>query len=405
MRAILDRLPPTPRFCVWELTLRCNMNCLHCGSNAGKPRPGELSTDEALKLCDELAELGCEKVTLLGGEPFIHKDWEKIARRLKANGVRCNAISNGWAFTNPGLVDRIKAAGLTNLALSVDGTQDVHDHLRDRPGSFARVIGAFRMMRKAKMPAAAVTVITRQVFAVIEDLYEQLVDEGVLLWQIQIGVPTGRMGNNRDWLMEPRDMVKVVAFAERVRKEGRIRLDIADNIGYFGPSEQALRAPPGADTIPFWTGCFAGAQNIGIDANGDIKGCLALPSIPKFIEGNIRKKSLREIWEGEDAFAYVRKFKVSDLGGFCRTCEYAELCRGGCTAARFGFTKELQEYPYCLHRVLVEQRKKDGAVPLAQLREYLAENGYPKALAAPKKNQKKKKGARKAPASMRAPRT
>jgi MoaA/NifB/PqqE/SkfB family radical SAM enzyme len=116
-----------PRFVVWELTLRCNMHCAHCGSAAGKMRGHELEHQEALQLCDQLGALGCERLTLLGGEPLIRDDWEALTARLQAAGVRVNVITNGWMTADRSLVQRIKDAGLTTFALSIDGYGDRHD--------------------------------------------------------------------------------------------------------------------------------------------------------------------------------------------------------------------------------------------------------------------------------------
>ena len=69
MIGLLKRLGYAPRTCVWELTLACNMNCRHCGSRAGKARPDELTQPEALRLCQDLADLGVKRLTLGGGEP------------------------------------------------------------------------------------------------------------------------------------------------------------------------------------------------------------------------------------------------------------------------------------------------------------------------------------------------
>ena len=55
-----------PRAAVWEITLRCNMRCQHCGSRAGKKRRDELTLAEALKLCEDLAAMGCRRLTLSG---------------------------------------------------------------------------------------------------------------------------------------------------------------------------------------------------------------------------------------------------------------------------------------------------------------------------------------------------
>ena len=75
-----------PEFCVWELTLKCNMRCKHCGSMAGKARENELTVDECLNVAEQLSDLGCKNVTLIGGEVFLYKGWEKISRKLSDNG-------------------------------------------------------------------------------------------------------------------------------------------------------------------------------------------------------------------------------------------------------------------------------------------------------------------------------
>src|SRR5579863_9731448 len=59
-----------PLYAVWEITLRCDLACKHCGSRAGRAREGELTTGEALDLVRQMAELGVKEVTLIGGEAY-----------------------------------------------------------------------------------------------------------------------------------------------------------------------------------------------------------------------------------------------------------------------------------------------------------------------------------------------
>ena len=40
------------------MTLACDLACRHCGSRAGRARPDELTTAEALNLVDQMADLG-----------------------------------------------------------------------------------------------------------------------------------------------------------------------------------------------------------------------------------------------------------------------------------------------------------------------------------------------------------
>ena len=76
-----------PRTCVWELSLLCDLRCKHCGSYAGAKREDELTGDELRRVADQLIDIGCELVTLGGGEPTLHPLWAELGRRLTDGGV------------------------------------------------------------------------------------------------------------------------------------------------------------------------------------------------------------------------------------------------------------------------------------------------------------------------------
>ena len=81
---------------LWEITLRCNLKCFHCEFSAGNALPDELSTQEALGLCEALDNIQCKRVVLLGGEPFLRNDWDIIAKKIKDLGMELGFISNGY---------------------------------------------------------------------------------------------------------------------------------------------------------------------------------------------------------------------------------------------------------------------------------------------------------------------
>ncbi len=96
MIKLYERLGFKPRQAVWELTLRCNLRCRHCGSRAGRARDDELTLEEMLRVADALAELECRFVTLSGGEPLMRPEWPLIAERLISHGVlgRCSGCND-----------------------------------------------------------------------------------------------------------------------------------------------------------------------------------------------------------------------------------------------------------------------------------------------------------------------
>lgn len=340
-----------PRFVVWELTLACNMRCEHCGSAAGKPRPDELSLDEMLGVCDALGELGCERVTLLGGEPLIHPHWPEVARRIRQNGFRANVITNGWTLHRPELCDAIAAAELSIVGISLDGLAPHHDALRRRPGSFERIMRGIALLQQRRVPVAITTVITAQTIDDLPALHDLLEQKGVRVWQLQIANPLGRLERGDPLLLSPERLPELLDFVvAKKRAAGPLRIDIADNVGYFGAPEEAgiRQKPSGKGSV--WTGCHAGIQAMGLDANGDVKGCQSLPSTPPFIEGNVRQRPLAEIWNDPEAFAYTRRFSPELLQGECARCPYGALCKAGCTSAALAHSGSVGDNPMCLQR-------------------------------------------------------
>jgi MoaA/NifB/PqqE/SkfB family radical SAM enzyme len=77
----------------------CDLACRHCGSRAGRARPDELTTDEALDLVRQMAELGTKEVTLIGGEAYLRDDWTTIARAVAPTAWSCTMTTGGRGIT------------------------------------------------------------------------------------------------------------------------------------------------------------------------------------------------------------------------------------------------------------------------------------------------------------------
>ena len=166
-----------PVTAVWEITMGCNMRCKHCGSSCHSALPDELTTTEALALCDDLGKLGLQWVTLSGGEPTTRKDWHLIAARLTQNGVIPNIITNGWLF-NEEILEQAINAGVGTIAFSVDGLQETHDFIR-REGSYQRIMRAIELCRSRNMEVTAITTINKMNLSELIGLKQELVLRGV----------------------------------------------------------------------------------------------------------------------------------------------------------------------------------------------------------------------------------
>lgn len=331
------------------------MSCFHCGSFAGVPREGELTTEEAVRLADELAALGCKKVTLSGGEPILRPDWYIIARRFVDLGVRTNIISNGWNWSDEH-VRVAKDVGLATVGFSLDGFENTHDTVRCG-GSFKRVVSALQNCRAGGLVTGVVTHVNRLNMHDLTPLREFLGGLGASAWQVQIGNPSGSMRKHPELVVPPEEILRLVPEIAGLREDvgSRPVIHPGDNVGYYGVFEKALR-DQGAQ-IDFWIGCRAGCSVIGIESNGNVKGCLSLPSAlhgkDVFVEGNVRDTPLAELWCREGAFPYNRTFDMQNLGGFCAVCRYNDICRGGCAWTAYSHTENRWDNPYCFYRQAV----------------------------------------------------
>jgi radical SAM protein with 4Fe4S-binding SPASM domain len=128
-------------------------------------------------------------------------------------------------------------------------------------------------------------------------------------------------------------------------------------MGYYTDLEEKLR--PGTP----WHGCHAGLRTVGLTSNGGVTGCLSLQA-PEYIEGNLRKRKLKDIWFDPKLFAYNRDFKEEDLEGYCKECIHRLKCQAGCRNTACSFTGSAHENIYCAYRIRMGKIPKRRIKPM-----------------------------------------
>ena len=348
-------------YAVWEITLKCNLACSHCGSRAGQARTKELSTEEALDVVRQLAEVGIKEVTLIGGEAFMRSDWLEIAKAITDAGMICGMTTGGFGISLE-TARRMKEAGIRTVSVSVDGgTPETHDNQRGKKGAWHSAFRTMSHLKEVGIYFGCNTQINRLSAPEFPIIYERIRDAGAKAWQIQLTVPMGNAADNADMLLQPYELLDIYPMLARVAKRAKqegVRIQAGNNIGYYGPYERLLRG--GGDEWTFWQGCGAGLNTLGIEADGAIKGCPSLPTAA-YTGGNIRDRSLREIVEQTEELKFNLKAGTSEgtnhMWGFCKTCEFAELCRGGCSWTAHVLFDRRGNNPYCHHRALKQAKQ------------------------------------------------
>jgi radical SAM protein with 4Fe4S-binding SPASM domain len=353
-----------PAYVVWEITLRCDQPCAHCGSRAGGPRSDELSTQEALGIVEQLRAQKTREVVLIGGEAYLHDGFLDIVRALRAAGIRAS-VTTGGRGVDAELARAMKDAGVHTTSVSIDGLEKSHDLIRRAKSSFQSATRALEHLRDAGIAIAANTNVNRINRGDLEALYEHLRGLGIKAWQIQITAALGRAADRPAMLLQPYDLLDVVpriaALKKRAYADG-ITILPGNNLGYFGPEEALLRSLKEGGRDHF-VGCQAGQRVLGIESDGAVKGCPSLQTYA-YVGGNLRDKPLADIWNESPELAFTRRRTVDDLWGFCRTCPFADVCMGGCSFTAHALFGRPGNNPYCHFRArtLAAQTKRERLV-------------------------------------------
>ena len=316
--------PPLNIF--WELTAECNLRCLHCVVSAGKKLSKELSTERCLFLAHEMADFGVQGIAFSGGEPLVHKDFRKIAERVKELGLGIQVATNGTLVTSK-IAYWLKDLD-AEIQVSLDGSNSkIHDYMRPGHEAFKRSIQGIKRLVAAGHEVMIGTVLSNINIKDIPSILRLAEEIGVTHFRLIPFVPKGRGEKHTNIEVSPQDVKNVVQYLHDARSKVRVKIIDLE-------FEESLYSRPKQDTyVPErGLGCHGAVGYATITPSGELLPC-------HFFEGvradNIEKASFREVWERSRFLNYFRNLTISDLHGKCRKCPYISSCAGGCRAVNF----------------------------------------------------------------------
>ena len=311
-----------PRYVEWQITAKCNLNCIHC-SSAGRTPQTDLSTRAAMSLVYELLDAGIKSITLSGGEPLLHDDWEMITGVLKENSVSVQMISNGQQLGDDA-ARKLKRLGVNFVWLSLDGPEQAHNTIRRHRRAYNRVMDAATRLEQAEVPYGFMTTLLTINYDQLPELSEIIQERSSALWQIWLG---NKCNIAPIWL-KPSQIRQVIEQLPQLRARTP-QLIIGDNIGYSSVLE-TLRTPgfiDYCDTTSF-SGCYGANTIMGIKNDGALKGCLSMPDSDPTVPFS-PSLSLSERYR-EAAMRHRKGLEMAVTQ--CRGCARVHQCNGGCPA-------------------------------------------------------------------------
>lgn len=330
-----------PLMLFFDITNKCNLNCVHCNVRSGKSLHNELSTEEILKVIDELAEMKVFLVVLSGGEPLLHPDFFEILKYVIAKqDIDVGFVSNG-TLIDDSVASELQSLGVTYVQISLDGAKpETHDSFRGKAGAFGRTVNGIKSLVNAGIDVGISTAVSKINYDDIPEVLKLTISLGAVAFHAERVLPAGRAKDDINRLILSSEQYKeLFLFLQKKQNELKNIINVVLGIGY---DPTMLREMEEEKII---VGCPAGRSICGITSDGSVLPCSFLPP-HIFRAGNIRNNAFKQIWDNSPILWTFRK--ALDLKGKCAACKYLYQCGGGCRAAAYGFFDDfLMHDPHC----------------------------------------------------------
>ena len=306
-----------------ELTDRCNLACMHCGSGCGGGGRF-IDTETLLRALNETAEdfePRTVMICLTGGEPLLHPDFYAIAGRIRSLGFPWGITTNG-TLIDVECAGKMASLGLESATLSLDGLERTHDWLRRKAGSFRKVLSAVECLHSAGIKVQITSVIHMRNYHELEELYRLMCDLRVESWRVINIEPIGRALQNQELLLSDGQLRGLLGFIREKRYSVDTPMDVCFGCSHYlsYEYERELR-----DNYFI---CGSGIYVGSILCNGDIYSCLDIERRPELIQGNISHDRFSDVWR--NGFKEFRAER-SLLCEKCSRCGEREFCAGDST--------------------------------------------------------------------------
>jgi AdoMet-dependent heme synthase len=333
----------SPFLVIWEVTRACGLACVHCRADAIRRRdPRELTTDAAFALIDQVRAFG-EKpplFVLTGGDPMLRPDLTELVRHAANAGLTVALTPSGTAAATPAKLGALKDAGLSRIAVSLDGpTPEAHDAFRGVRGSYRWTMRIIEAAIDLGLPLQINSTISKRTLGDFEAMAARVAEFPLTLWALFFLIQTGRGANleqitdvecervlNRLYdlsLTSPFGIKTTEApHYQRIvweREEARRR---AGQPSQSVARQRQLRAPRSVND---------GNGFVFIDHLGNICPSGFLPAV----RGNVATANLADVYRDDEMFVHLRD--PNALAGKCGRCRFRNVC-GGSRSRAFATT-------------------------------------------------------------------
>jgi len=322
---------------VWNSTRTCNLKCVHCymDSDARKYK-GELSTEEAKRFIDDLAEFKVPVLLFSGGEPLIRPDFFELAEYARDKGIRPTLSTNGTLITRE-VAQRIKDIGVGYVGISLDGLREVNDKFRGRPGAFQAAMQGIKNCVAVNQRVGLRFTINSHNLAELDNIFDFIEEENINRVCFYHLVYSGRGNQMVKEDVSPAEsrqametiIRRTVDFEERGLKKEVLTVDNhCDGVYLYlrALEENPEKAQSIKDLISRNGGNRSGIAFGAVDPAGYVHPDQFTQHISF---GNVRERKFGDIWtDMSHPILSGMKERKPLLKGRCARCQFLDICNG-----------------------------------------------------------------------------
>ena len=322
---------------IWNLTRTCNLKCRHCyTTSADVPFPGELSTEQALGVLDDLKAFGIPALILSGGEPLSRFDFFTLAERAKALNFRHLSLStNGTRIAEN--IDRIVDLGFDYVGISIDGIGATNDWFRGVEGAYAEAMAGVRACKAHGVKVGLRYTITEQNGHHLSEMLDLCEAEGVDKFYLSHLVYAGRGDKHRgedtehDHTRTAMDVL--IARAWQAIEQGKDLEVVTGNndadavyfLQWVAANFTEEQTAHVRAHLEAWGGNSSGLGVANIDPQGKVHPDTYWSD---YTVGSVKKDLFSSLWTGSDAMLATLRQRPRPLKGRCGACAFKMVCGG-----------------------------------------------------------------------------
>lgn len=300
---------------------RCNCRCVMCDIWKANANGQEITAEQLQPHLETFRRLNVQWVTLSGGEALMHSNLWRLCEQLKGLGVKITLLSTG-------LLLKKYAAEIVRwcdeVIVSLDGSQAVHDQIRNIPRAFERLaegIGALRGL-KGDYWVSGRCVLQRHNFHDLPNIIAAA--KAIGLGQISFlaaDVSSTAFNRSKPWgdervsdiALSPNEVGQFAQLIEQVIAQDGNSGFIAENPAKLRRLPRYYAALNGDGDFPA-VRCNAPWVSTVIEADGTVRPCFFHAAI-----GNIHQTALPAVLNSPEAIHFRQQLDM-DNDPICQKC-------------------------------------------------------------------------------------